>query len=42
MPYWEKKRCVQAILHVRAGNEFMFQMMAYQNIQILNNYNVKK
>ena len=26
----------------RAGNEFMFQMMAYQNIQILNNYNVKK
>ncbi|WP_336514022.1 (Fe-S)-binding protein [Pollutibacter soli] len=26
----------------RAGNEFMFQMMAYQNIQILNNYQVKK
>ncbi|MCU7552517.1 (Fe-S)-binding protein [Chitinophagaceae bacterium LB-8] len=26
----------------RAGNEFLFQMMAYQNIQILNNYNVKK
>ena len=26
----------------RAGNEFMFQMMAYQNIQLLNNYNVKK
>jgi len=26
----------------RAGNEFMFQMMAYQNIQVLNNYNVKK
>ncbi len=26
----------------RAGNEFMFQMMAYQNIQILNGYNVKK
>lgn len=26
----------------RAGNEFMFQMMAYQNIQILNNYAVKK
>ncbi len=22
----------------RAGNEFMFQMMAYQNIQILNGY----
>ncbi len=26
----------------RAGNEFMFQMMAYQNIQILANYNIKK
>ncbi|MBA4167257.1 MAG: (Fe-S)-binding protein, partial [Chitinophagaceae bacterium] len=26
----------------RSGNEFMFQMMAYQNIQILNNYNVRK
>lgn len=26
----------------RAGNEFLFQMMAYQNIQILNNYGVKK
>jgi Fe-S oxidoreductase len=26
----------------RAGNEFMFQMMAYQNIQILNNYSVRK
>ncbi|HLG38658.1 MAG TPA: (Fe-S)-binding protein [Chitinophagaceae bacterium] len=26
----------------RAGNEFMFQMMAYQNIQTLNNYNIKK
>ncbi len=26
----------------RAGNEFMFQMMAYQNIQTLNNYDVKK
>jgi heterodisulfide reductase subunit D len=26
----------------RAGNEFMFQMMAYQNIQVLNNYAVKK
>jgi len=26
----------------RAGNEFMFQMMAYQNIQVLNNYGVKK
>ncbi len=26
----------------RAGNEFMFQMMAYQNIQILNNYSIRK
>lgn len=26
----------------RAGNEFLFQMMAYQNIQTLNNYGVKK
>lgn len=26
----------------RAGNEFLFQMMAYQNIQILNNYGVKR
>lgn len=26
----------------RAGNEFMFQMMAYQNIQILNGYHIKK
>src|ERR1700710_400052 len=26
----------------RAGNEFMFQMMAWQNIQVLNGYSVKK
>jgi heterodisulfide reductase subunit D len=26
----------------RAGNEFIFQMMAYQNIQTLNNYKVSK
>ena len=26
----------------RAGNDFMFQMMAYQNIQILNGYGIKK
>jgi heterodisulfide reductase subunit D len=26
----------------RAGNEFMFQMMAYQNIQLLDGYNIKK
>ncbi|MEP7108955.1 MAG: (Fe-S)-binding protein [Ferruginibacter sp.] len=26
----------------RAGNEFMFQMMAFQNIQVLNAYGIKK
>lgn len=26
----------------RAGNEFIFQMMAFQNIQTLNNYGIKK
>jgi len=26
----------------RAGNEFLFQMMAYQNIQVMNAYGVKK
>ncbi len=26
----------------RAGNEFLFQMMAYQNIEILNRYKIKK
>jgi heterodisulfide reductase subunit D len=26
----------------RAGNEFIFQMMAYQNIQTLNNYKISK
>ncbi len=26
----------------RAGNEFMFQMMAYQNIQLLNGYGITK
>ena len=26
----------------RAGNEFLFQMMAYQNIQVLNNYGIRK
>jgi Fe-S oxidoreductase len=26
----------------RAGNEFLFQMMAYQNIQLLNTYGIKK
>ncbi|HVX49790.1 MAG TPA: (Fe-S)-binding protein [Chitinophagaceae bacterium] len=26
----------------RAGNEFLFQMMAFNNIQLLNNYGIKK
>ncbi|HXB42857.1 MAG TPA: (Fe-S)-binding protein [Puia sp.] len=26
----------------RAGNEFLFQMMAYQNIEMLNKYGIKK
>lgn len=26
----------------RAGNEFLFQMMAYQNIQVLNGYGIRK
>ncbi len=26
----------------RAGNEFLFQMMAYNNIQLLNGYSIKK
>ncbi|MBL7749743.1 MAG: (Fe-S)-binding protein [Chitinophagaceae bacterium] len=26
----------------RSGNEFLFQMMAYQNIQVLNNYGIRK
>ena len=26
----------------RAGNEFLFQMMAYQNIELLNGYGIKK
>jgi heterodisulfide reductase subunit D len=26
----------------RAGNEFLFQMMAYQNIQVLNGYGIKR
>src|SRR5687767_15162774 len=26
----------------RAGNEFLFQMMAYNNIQLLNTYGIKK
>ena len=42
MPFLGKKKCAMVILHARAGNEFLFQMMAYQNIQVLNNYGIKK
>jgi Fe-S oxidoreductase len=37
-----KEECCTGDPARRAGNEFMFQMMAYQNIQTLNNYNIKK
>ena len=37
-----KEECCTGDPVRRAGNEFMFQMMAYQNIQTLNNYQVKK
>lgn len=37
-----KEECCTGDPVRRAGNEFMFQMMAYQNIQILNNYGIKK
>src|SRR4051812_27056802 len=37
-----KEECCTGDPARRAGNEFMFQMMAYQNIQILNNYGIKK
>ncbi len=42
MRYLEKKKPAQATRRARAGNEFLFQMMAYQNIQVLNNYGIKK
>jgi Fe-S oxidoreductase len=37
-----KEECCTGDPARRAGNEFMFQMMAYQNIQILNGYGIKK
>ena len=37
-----KEECCTGDPARRAGNEFMFQMMAYQNIQTLNNYGIKK
>ena len=40
--FWEKKNLCTGDPARRAGNEFMFQMMAYQNIQTLNNYRIRK
>lgn len=37
-----KEECCTGDPARRAGNEFLFQMMAYQNIQTLNGYGVKK
>lgn len=37
-----KEECCTGDPARRAGNEFLFQMMAYQNIQILNGYGIKK
>lgn len=37
-----KEECCTGDPARRAGNEFLFQMMAYQNIQVLNGYGIKK
>jgi heterodisulfide reductase subunit D len=37
-----KEECCTGDPARRAGNEFLFQMMAYQNIQTLNGYGIKK
>ncbi len=37
-----KEECCTGDPARRAGNEFLFQMMAYQNIQVLNSYGIKK
>jgi Fe-S oxidoreductase len=37
-----KEECCTGDPARRAGNEFLFQMMAYQNIQVLNGYGMKK
>ena len=42
MPFLVRKNSAPGIQHEGAGNEFIFQMMAYQNIQTLNQYNIKK
>ncbi|MEJ7677431.1 MAG: (Fe-S)-binding protein [Segetibacter sp.] len=42
MQYLEKEESCTGDPARRAGNEFLFQMSAYNNIQILNGYGVKK
>ena len=37
-----KEECCTGDPARRAGNEFLFQMMSYQNIQVLNGYGIKK
>ncbi|MFM8592536.1 MAG: (Fe-S)-binding protein [Sphingomonadales bacterium] len=37
-----KEECCTGDPARRAGNEFLFQLMAYQNIQVLNGYGIKK
>jgi heterodisulfide reductase subunit D len=37
-----KEECCTGDPVRRAGNEFLFQMMAYNNIQLLNNYQIQK
>ena len=42
MLFWEQKRVVQEILQNAAGNEFLFQMQALTNIEVINAYGIKK
>ena len=42
MPFWVPKKAAPAIRPKRAGNEFLFQMQAMTNIEVMNAYNVKK
>jgi heterodisulfide reductase subunit D len=37
-----QEEAAPAIPHVRAGNEFLFQMQALQNVTVLNGYGVKR
>jgi heterodisulfide reductase subunit D len=40
--YWEQKKVARAIRPAEQGNEFLFQMQAMSNIQVLNGYGIKK